>query len=226
LSCFSTLRTRSPEQATYLRLHIFRRAASCARRDSACILGYDARRDPPRGAAFLGSFTVMASPTAFSASSPDISEDAPIATKFVFDDFGCGGENVSPEIRWSGAPAGTKSFAVLVHDPDAPTGGAGFWHWIVTDIPASAGGLAQGAGVAGDARLPAGARQFESDYGLAAWGGPCPPPGHGAHRYIFTVYALGVEKIDLPAQAKASAVGFVVNQAALAKASFTGRFGR
>jgi len=163
---------------------------------------------------------------AFEAKSPDVAADKPIASKFIYNGFGCTGGNVSPEIAWSDAPAGTKSFAVLVHDPDAPTGGAGFWHWLVVDIPASAKGLAQGAGDAGAKGLPPGARQIESDFGEAAWGGPCPPPGDAAHRYVFTVYALGVDRLETPAQAKASVVGFLVNKAALAKASFTARFGR
>jgi Raf kinase inhibitor-like YbhB/YbcL family protein len=172
------------------------------------------------------SLSILSAPAlAFEATSPDIPADKPIAQKFVYNGFGCTGDNVSPEIAWSGAPAGTKSFAVLAHDPDAPTGGAGFWHWIVTDIPAPVASLPQGAGGA-SGKLPAGARQFESDFGVAAWGGPCPPQGDAPHRYVFTVYALGVEKIDLPATAKASVVGFVVNKAALGKASFTGRFGR
>lgn len=163
---------------------------------------------------------------AFELKSPDISVDKPIGMKFVFNDFGCAGENLSPELVWSDPPAGAKSFAVLVHDPDAPTGGAGWWHWAVADIPASARGLPQGAGDASGKKLPTGARQFENDYGDAAYGGPCPPPGHGAHRYNFTVYALGVEKLDVPARAKASVVGFTVNHNALAKATLTSRFGR
>lgn len=162
---------------------------------------------------------------AFELASPDISAGAAIAMKHVYNGFDCTGENVSPALSWSEPPAGTKSFAVLLHDPDAPTGGAGFWHWIVTDIPASARDLAQGAGAMSGKSLPPGARHWDSDYGDAAYGGPCPPPGR-AHRYVFTVYALGVEKIDAPAHAKASLVGFMVNGAALAKASLTGKFGR
>jgi Raf kinase inhibitor-like YbhB/YbcL family protein len=113
-----------------------------------------------------------------------------------------------------------------VHDPDAPTGGAGFWHWAVVDIPATATGLAQGAGDADGTELPAGSRQLRSDYGEPCWGGPCPPEGHGPHRYVFTVYALKVERLDLPAGATTSLAGFVINANTLARASFTGYFGR
>ncbi len=163
---------------------------------------------------------------AFEANSPDVSADKPIGEKFVYNSFGCNGENVSPEIVWGDPPAGTKSFAVLVHDPDAPTGGAGFWHWLVVDIPASARSLPQGAGSADGKKLPAGARQLDNDFGDAAWGGPCPPKGGGAHRYNFTVYALSVDKLDIPAHAKTAVVGFTVNKNALAKATVTARYGR
>ena len=97
---------------------------------------------------FLAIPAVVLSLTAgaqgFEASSTDINSNTPIAQKFAFNSFGCTGDNLSPAIYWENAPTGTKSFAVMVHDPDAPTGGAGFWHWVVVDIPASSLGLAQG----------------------------------------------------------------------------------
>lgn len=162
----------------------------------------------------------------FSLSSPDIAEGATIDRKFVFNDFGGTGDNVSPQLNWSEPPAGTKSFALFCHDPDAPTGGAGFWHWLVVDIPASARALAQGAGAADGAGLPAGARPIRNDYGFSHWGGPCPPVGDPPHRYVFTIYALSVEKVEAPEGATASLVGFIVNQNVLAKASLTGLYGR
>lgn len=167
-----------------------------------------------------------AEPAPFQASSPDIGPDQPIATKFIYSGFGCTGQNVSPAVIWKNAPAGTKSFALMVHDPDAPTGGAGFWHWVVVDLPAGTSFIAQGAGTADGRRLPAGARQIATDFGAPGWGGPCPPPGDKAHRYHFTVYALKVDKLELPASATASLTGFMVNSNVLAKASFTGTFGR
>jgi len=157
----------------------------------------------------------------FTLTSPDIAEGRTIAARFVHP--GAGGQNVSPALAWTDPPAGTKSFAVFCHDPDAPTGGAGFWHWAATEIPAAARGLSQGAGAAG--ALPTPARHWDSDYGDAAYGGPCPPPGP-AHRYVFTVYALSVEKIDAPAGARTSLVGFLVNANTLAKASLTALFGQ
>lgn len=161
----------------------------------------------------------------FTLSSPDIPSGGTIAQHFEFDGFGCSGRNESPVLRWSGAPAGTKSFALNVYDPDAPTG-SGFWHWYVIDLPADVHELAANAGAAGGAGLPAGARQIRNDYGAYAWGGVCPPPGDKPHRYIFTVHALGVERIDVPDDAPAALTGFMVNANTLAKASFTATYGR
>ena len=111
---------------------------------------------------------------AFKLSSADIKATAPIAEEQVFAGFGCSGKNISPALKWSGAPAGTKSFALLVHDPDAPTGGAGWWHWVVTNIPADATELPKGAGKADGSALPKGAAQIATDFGGPGWGGPCP----------------------------------------------------
>jgi Raf kinase inhibitor-like YbhB/YbcL family protein len=174
----------------------------------------------------LAGSALAAESSAFQASSPDITSGKPIAAKFIYQGFGCSGQNVSPAVMWRYAPAGTRSFALLVHDPDAPTGGAGFWHWVVVDIPAGTAFIAQGAGSVDGKRLPAGARQLPTDFGTSGWGGPCPPVGDQPHRYNFTVYALKVERLELPTNATASLAGFMVNSNALGKASFTGLFGR
>lgn len=163
--------------------------------------------------------------TAFTLTSPDIADGSTIAQSFEFDGFGCSGRNQSPVLRWSGAPEGTKGFAVNVYDPDAPTG-SGFWHWYVIDLPASVSELPANAGAKGGAHLPTGARQIRNDYGQYAWGGMCPPPGDKPHRYIFTVHALSVERIDVPDDAPAALAGFMVNAHTLAKASFTATYGR
>ena len=163
--------------------------------------------------------------TAFTLTSPDIADGSTIAQSFEFDGFGCSGRNQSPVLRWSGAPEGTKGFAVNVYDPDAPTG-SGFWHWYVIDLPASVSELPANAGAKGGAHLPAGARQIRNDYGQYAWGGMCPPPGDKPHRYIFTVHALGVEKLEIPDDATAALAGFMVNANTLAKATFTSTYGR
>lgn len=161
----------------------------------------------------------------FTLSSPDIASGSRIAPVFEFDGFGCSGQNRSPVLRWSGAPEGTRSFAVTVYDPDAPTG-SGFWHWYVVDVPADVAELAANAGAQGGAHLPPGARHIRNDYGQYAWGGMCPPPGDAPHRYIFTVHALGVERLEVPDDAPAALAGFMVHAHTLAKATFTATYGR
>lgn len=163
---------------------------------------------------------------AFELTSADFSAGQPIPLVHSFDGFGCVGQNVSPALAWSGAPEGTQSFALMVHDPDAPTGGAGFWHWIVLDIPADAAAMPRGAGAAGGAGLPQGARHGRNDYGAEAWGGPCPPEGHGPHRYDFTLYALPMARLEAPEGATTSLVGFLVNANAIGKATLQGTFAR
>ena len=161
----------------------------------------------------------------FTLSSPDIATGGTIDAVFESDMFGCGGSNQSPVLQWCGAPAETASFAVTVYDPDAPTG-SGWWHWMVVDIPADVQQLKANAGAKGGAHLPAGARQMRNDYGIWAWGGMCPPPGDKPHRYIFTVHALSVSKLDMPDDATTAIGGFMINAATLAKASFTATYSR
>jgi Raf kinase inhibitor-like YbhB/YbcL family protein len=138
--------------------------------------------------------------------------------------FGCAGGNVSPHLTWSGAPAGTKSFAVSCYDPDAPTG-SGFWHWVVCNIPAGVTELAAGAGSAGG-KMPAGALQSRTDYGTAGYGGPCPPEGDHPHRYLFTVFAVGKDKLDANADTSAAVIGFQLHFNTLARATIMGLYKR
>ena len=161
----------------------------------------------------------------FQLGSPDIKPGSSIDKKFEFSGFGCSGENKSPALQWSGVPAGTKSFAVTVYDPDAPTG-AGWWHWSVINIPADVTELKPDSGAVGGANLPKGASHVRIDYGVAGWGGTCPPPGDKPHRYVFTVFALKTDKLEIPADATASLAGFMMNANALGKASFTATYGR
>jgi Raf kinase inhibitor-like YbhB/YbcL family protein len=161
----------------------------------------------------------------FSLAGPDV-QGKTFGEKYVFNNFGCHGENVSPALNWSNPPADTKSFAVMVHDPDAPTGGSGWWHWIVVNLPADAHSLPQGAGDPAAKALPASAVQVRGDSGIPGWTGPCPPVGNKPHRYVFTVYALKVDKLEVPAEASAAYIGFMVNANTIGKASFTAHYGR
>lgn len=137
--------------------------------------------------------------------------------------FGCTGDNKSPHLKWSGAPAGTKSFAVTCYDPDAPTG-SGFWHWLVVNIPPDVTELKLGAGNPGGT-LPKGALQTRTDYGFAGYGGPCPPQGDHPHRYLFTVFAVG-ETLGVKEDTPAAQIGFNLHFKTLAKATLMGLFKR
>jgi len=173
----------------------------------------------------LVSASALLQAAGFQLSSADIKPGSTIDKKFEFNGFGCSGENKSPALQWRGAPAGTKSFAVTVYDPDAPTG-AGWWHWSVINIPADVTELKPDAGAVGGANLPKGASAVRIDYGVAGWGGTCPPPGDKQHRYVFTVFALKTDKLEIPADATASLAGYMMNANALGKASFTAMYGR
>jgi Raf kinase inhibitor-like YbhB/YbcL family protein len=139
--------------------------------------------------------------------------------------FGCAGGNQSPHLAWSGAPAGTKSFAVTCYDPDAPTG-SGFWHWLVVNIPSTVTELALGAGDAKSAKLLQGALQTRTDFGAPGYGGPCPPPGDHPHRYLFTVFAVSADSLPVKADTSAAVVGFQLNFNTLAKAAIMGLYKR
>jgi len=161
----------------------------------------------------------------FKLESPELNANGTIPHRFEFNSFGCTGDNKSPALKWSGAPKGTKSFAVTVYDPDAPTG-SGWWHWLVINIPADVTELASGAGTVDSATLPKGALQGRSDFGVKAWGGVCPPQGDKPHHYKFTVYALKTNKLDIPADATAALTGYMIHANMLGKASFTALYGR
>jgi Raf kinase inhibitor-like YbhB/YbcL family protein len=138
--------------------------------------------------------------------------------------FGCAGGNKSPHLKWSGAPEGTKSFAITCYDPDAPTG-SGFWHWLVVNIPPNVTELALAAGSAGG-KMPPGSLQTRTDCGKPGYAGPCPPEGDHPHRYLFTVFAVSKDKIDVGADTSAAVVGFNLNFTSLGKASIMGLFKR
>jgi Raf kinase inhibitor-like YbhB/YbcL family protein len=174
----------------------------------------------------LVAVTAFAQGTRFTLKSAEIASRSSIKLEQVFNGFGCTGKNVSPNLEWVGVPAAAKSLALIVHDPDAPTGVGGFTHWIVYNIPVSASKLEKGAGSSDGKGLPSGSVQHATSFGAPGWGGPCPPAGDKPHRYVFTLYALGVDKLELPANASQAFVGFNINGNAVGKASFTAFFGR
>ena len=159
----------------------------------------------------------------FTLKSADVGGQA--TDKEVFNGFGCAGANVSPQLGWENVPAGTKSFAVTMYDPDAPTG-SGWWHWLVFDIPATAKQLPSNAGNTKLNLAPAGCIQSVTDFGQPGYGGPCPPPGHGFHRYIITVYALKTEKLGLDEKSSPAMVGYNINANTIQKASIIFYYGR
>lgn len=142
-----------------------------------------------------------------------------------FNGFGCTGENQSPQLSWSNAPEGTKSFAVTMYDPDAPTG-SGWWHWVVFDIPQDINELVANAGNVEKDLMPGQAIQSITNYGVPGYGGPCPPKGHGIHQYIITVHALKVDKLGLDENTNPATVGFYIWNNTLGKASIVAYYER
>jgi hypothetical protein len=149
--------------------------------------------------------------------SPDFKDGDTLDNKFVFNGFGCTGDNVAPALTWSGAPIDTKYFALTMYDPDAPTG-SGWWHWVVINIPADTKELYR-------ATLPEGAIETRTDYNTLGYGGPCPPVGDKPHRYIFRLVALK-DKIPLEADVPAAMAGFYINSLKIAESTLTATYGR
>lgn len=162
----------------------------------------------------LASFSSQA----FEVSSKDIHEGQLMSSEFVFSGMGCTGDNISPQLSWKDAPEGTKSFAITVFDPDAPTG-SGWWHWLALNIPANVSSIDQGSPMKN-------VLQTKNDFGTMSYGGACPPAGDGMHRYQYTVWALPQEKIDLPADISPAVVGYTLNSMALDKAVLTATYVR
>ncbi|MDQ1486681.1 MAG: hypothetical protein QOJ62_2374 [Actinomycetota bacterium] len=159
-------------------------------------------------------FDVLPAKPWFDLASDDVADGKPLAATFVHDS--AGGENLSPQLRWSGFPAETRGFAVTCYDPDAPTQ-SGFWHWTLVNLPASTTELPRGAG--SPAGLPEGAFHVRNDYGSRAYGGAAPPAGDRDHRYVFAVHAIDVPKLDVDDSASPAVVGFNLAFHTLARAA-------
>ena len=154
----------------------------------------------------------------FSVTSSDVTDGQELPLPHVSGVMGAGGEDRSPQLAWSGFPEGTRSFAVTVYDPDAPTA-SGFWHWAVANIPADVTELPSGAGDKDAPQLPEGAVQLRNDGGFAGFVGAAPPAGHGPHRYFVVVHAVDAERLDVDADATPAVLGFNLFFHTLARAT-------
>ena len=157
--------------------------------------------------------------------SDDVADGQKFPDACLADIMGMTGDNQSPHLHWEGAPPETQSFAVTCHDPDAPTG-SGFWHWVVFDIPADVSDLPQGAGSGSMKGLPKGAKHVRNDAGQSGYLGPAPPPGHGDHRYVFTVHAVKEPALGVDETATPAFVGFNLTFNTVARGSVIPTYGR
>lgn len=163
------------------------------------------------------------SATAFELTSIDIKNGKPMTPMQEYKGMGCSGDNLSPALAWTNPPAGTRSYAITVFDPDAPTG-SGWWHWVVYDIPASVTEI--NTGMVAKEPLPKGAKQGRNDFGERNFGGACPVDGDRPHRYVFTVHALSVDKLNVPEDATAARIGFAIQSHRLGLARMTTTYSR
>ncbi len=161
----------------------------------------------------------------FTLTSESITDGSPLANDQVSGIMGAGGSDISPQLSWSGFPETTRSFAVTVFDPDAPTG-SGFWHWAVANLPATVTDLPAGVGDGSSSGFPGDAITLANDAGSRRFIGAAPPPGHGVHRYFVVVHAVGVEKLDLPESATPAYLGFNLFSHAIARAIIHGVYER
>ncbi|MBL8930431.1 MAG: YbhB/YbcL family Raf kinase inhibitor-like protein [Kineosporiaceae bacterium] len=165
-------------------------------------------------------YDLLPAAASFTVTSADAADGAPLVLRHVHDSTG--GQNVSPQLSWSGAPEGTKSFCVTCFDPDAPTP-SGFWHWLAVNIPASVTSLDAGAG-ADDEQLPDGAFHVRNDFGNQRYDGCAPPPGDMTHRYYFVVHAVDVDALPVDGSASPAVVSFNLAFHTLARAILVGTF--
>lgn len=173
---------------------------------------------------FAALLSASASADTFTLTSTDIAQGKAMPATQEFQGFGCAGGNLSPQLAWRGAPAGTEAYAVLAYDPDAPTG-SGWWHWQMVNIAKDVSSLPAGAGDVAGKGAPDGSLQVRNDYGVAGFGGACPPQGHGVHRYQFTVFALS-KKLELPKDASGALTGYMVRAHALASSTIEALYQR
>lgn len=165
----------------------------------------------------LSVFSLATQAQEFRLTSTDIQHGEQMKDAYVLNGSGCSGKDMSPQLSWSGAPESTKSFAVTMYDPDAPTG-SGWWHWTVVNIPKNVYSLAQDAGNKSGANIPSGAIQGRTDFGRPGYGGSCPPAGDKTHHYHFKVWALNVESLPIDSESSGALVGYLLNTNSIATA--------
>lgn len=197
---------------------LVRSPLSAGREEGPRVVGMDLTR--PTAPA---PYDLLPETATFEVTSEDFTDGGVLAQAQVFDDWGFSGGNISPRLSWSGAPEGTKGYAVSCFDADAPTP-AGFWHWTVVGIPAGTTELPQGAGEQGGAQLPEGAFMTTSDFGLRAFGGAAPPAGDIAHRYVFAVHALDTDDLGIDDSVSCTVAAFNYLQHTLGRAVITGTY--
>lgn len=154
-------------------------------------------------------YSLLPEVPSFALTSETVTDGAPMSQAQAYDGMGAGGENVSPQLSWSGFPEGTKSFVVSCFDPDAPIPG-GFWHWVLVDVPASVTSLPADAGNRSGKGVPDGSFHVHNDMGELAFGGAAPPPGDRPHRYCFAVHAVDQENLGVDSSASAAVVHFML----------------
>lgn len=157
----------------------------------------------------------------FTLTSSSVTDGQPLATAQVSGIMGAGGQDASPQLSWSGFPEETRSFAVTIYDPDAPTA-SGFWHWAVANLPATCTELPEGAG--DGSLLPGDALTLVNDAGMRRYVGAAPPAGHGPHHYYIAVHAVDVEKLELAEDASPAYLGFNLFMHAIARAVIVGTY--
>lgn len=177
-----------------------------------------------RGVTALALFSLSVHAAAFQVISSEMKNGEPFSKAQVYEGFGCEGGNKSPSLSWSGAPEGTKSIAVTVFDPDAPTG-SGWWHWTVVNIPSSVTSLPADAGNKNGSGLPAGSVQGRNDFGYAGFGGACPPKGDKPHHYHFKVWALKTESLPIDGNSSGALVGYMLTANKIATAELVPVYG-
>jgi hypothetical protein len=175
----------------------------------------------------FGALSASAAVAQMAVTSTEIAEGSVAKMEQVANTFGCNGGNISPSLKWTGAPPDTKSFAINLYDPDAPTG-SGFWHWVVFNIPVSTTSLPKDAGDVKKKLMPEGAIQSRTDFGVDGYGGMCPPQGDKPHHYTLTVYAVDEDKLQFAKDDNVSAavVGFELHFHSKAKAALNWTYSR